>query len=386
MDPAQQPPNSLPQEPAHPSNNGPNFGQPPPQPASVNQTPYAPQPAYSSQPTTPPPQPGVVHPSPGNIILQWLTYAFWGWTVFAMSLLTGSVLANFIADAHTGGFTPYAVASVLVLLPISIVCDLFYSKQEPLKKTGAATIVLVIHAVLFALFGIGAVIAIVISLVTLFTSNSDTSGSQVALFTAIIVAILYAAVLLRTVNPPRFPWIRRYFIIFMTIVVGIVSVLGIVGPVAHERSTRNDRLIEDNLTYVESGINNFATKNKQLPSNLSDITLNGDALNGDAKKLVSLNLVKYTPNTKTDATALPNIQNLQTSKTNTLIATPQSKNLYYQLCATYVKATKNPNAPANDYLDDSDGYTSYLSAYEHPAGQVCYKLKTVVYNSLNPVQ
>lgn len=26
--------------------------------------------------------------NPGTIILQWLTYAFWGWTILAMSVLT----------------------------------------------------------------------------------------------------------------------------------------------------------------------------------------------------------------------------------------------------------------------------------------------------------
>jgi hypothetical protein len=68
-----------------------------------------------------------------------------------MSALTASVFAYFIAHSSDGKFMPFAIAAVLVLLPISIACDYFYSKQEPVKKTGAASIVMILHAVLFAL-------------------------------------------------------------------------------------------------------------------------------------------------------------------------------------------------------------------------------------------
>ena len=60
-------------------------------------------------------------------------------------------ISELLKDADVGSFDPYAVAAVLVLLPVSFITDFFYSKREPGKKTGAATIVMVIHAVLYAL-------------------------------------------------------------------------------------------------------------------------------------------------------------------------------------------------------------------------------------------
>lgn len=286
-----------------------------------------------------------------------------------MSLLTGAVLANFIADTDTGGFTPYAVAAVLVLLPISIVSDIFYSKHELPKKTGAASIVFVIHAVLFALLSIGALIGIVFSLVTMLTSSSDTSGNQVALYTSIIVAVLYGAVLLRTLNPPRFPFIKRFFVIFMAVVVGIISLLGIIGPVAHERATKHDRFIETNLSSVNNGITRYATANKSLPEQLSNLTLQGDA-----KKLADSGDVRYEANT------LPPSTRSSTIRSSTYTYTPP-KTLYYQLCVTYTKASKSSRYSSYGTTTDKDGYASYLSySAPHSAGEVCYKLKTTVYS------
>ncbi len=342
----------------------------PPAPVvSVDSTAQPPlQPVAPAAPESP-------HPAPGIIVLQWLTYAFWGWTVLVMSMLTGSVIASFVNDAETGGFTPYAIAAVLVLLPISIICDIFYSKSETHKKTGASALVFVVHAVIFALFGIGAVIAIVISLVTLFTSSSDTTSSQIALYTAIFVAILYAAVLLRIVNPVRFPWIKRFFILFMSVTIGVVSVLGIIGPVAHERSTRHDRLIEENIHAISNGVNDYADKNKRLPENLSAV-----GYTGDAKKLVDEGEIKYS----VIATSTPIQLQKNTGVNISQYIKPTA--LAYQLCVTFTKASKPSNYSSYSSYDnstDSEGYTTYISASKHAAGQVCYKLKTTPYSSIS---
>ncbi len=353
-------------QPLFPANNvsQPSPQQDPPQPQNPPYSPPSPehyQPSsgtFAPQPSQPNQSQVTGHISPNVIVLQWLTYAFWGWTVLAMALLTGAVLANFIASSETGGVAPYAIASVLVLLPISIVCDVLYSKHEPQKKTGAASVVLVIHAVLFALFGIGAVIGIVLSLVTLFTSSSATDSNQVSLYTFMIVSILYAAVLLRTLNPPRFPWVRRFFIIFMAVVVGLISILGIVGPVANERTTKDDKLIEQNLSSIKLDVDTYASQNKKLPDSLSSINLAGDA-----KKAVDANLVKYTPNTKQASvtTVTPTYTTTNSTYSSTIY--------YYELCANYKKASKSQYASyGTGTSTDSDGYSTYLTAYYHPAG------------------
>ncbi|HET9722078.1 MAG TPA: hypothetical protein VFP32_03585 [Candidatus Saccharimonadales bacterium] len=345
-----------------------NPTQPPlmPQPISTSSQPIYPQmPAYAPAQPIPPAAPTAPAASAGNIILQWLTYAFWGWTVLAMSFLTASVLASFMADADTAGFMPYTIAAVLVLLPISIACDHFYRKQEPDKKTGAASIVMVIHAVIFALFCIASLIAAVFSLVTMFTSSSDSSGKTVALLSSIIIFFLYAATFLRTIAPPRFPMIRRYFVGFMVVVVGIISILGFVGPVAKARETRNDKLIEDNISSLETSINSYAESNNQLPSSLDTLSLNGDT-----SKLVTDKLVEYKPNTRPAATT-----NYDTGYSASFSGVKQSYTYYYQLCVTYKKASKDQAPLYSDSLSD-DGYSSYISAYYHGAGNTCYKLKT----------
>ncbi len=310
--------------------------------------------------------------SPGLIVLQWLTYAFWGWTILAMSVLTISVLANFIAKAETGSFTPYGIAAVLVLLPISIACDVFYSRKEPAKKTGAASIVMVIHAVIFALFGIGAVIAIVFSMVSMLTSSGDSSDIQVALYSALIIAVLYGAAFLRTINPARIPVLKRGYIIFMTIVVGIIALLGVVGPVANERATRNDRLITSNINSLKYSIDSYAKNKNRLPDTLKDLDLTGDA-----KVLVDKNLVKYTANKQ------PASSEAKGTGTGIKRTTLTNMTYYYELCVTYTKELENrySSYDSSDNELDIDGYATYLDTNDgHSAGEKCYKIKTTKYN------
>lgn len=309
--------------------------------------------------------------SPGVIVLQWLTYAFWGWTVLALSALMGAVFATFIANANTSTLTTYAMAAVLVLLPLSLVCDIFYSKYEPTKKTGAATIVMVIHAVIFALFGIGSLIVAVFSVVQMLTSYVDSSVTQVALYTALVTFVIYLAVFLRTLNLEQFPWLRKFFIIFMLITAGIIGVLGIIGPVAYERATRDDRLIVENIHEIKQEIDEYAQTNKKLPDQLSQITPAGKA-----QELIERDLVKYTPNTLNSTTST------RTNNTKNLDILYEGKTtFYYTLCVDYKKPTSKDNSPNAliDYGTDKSGYSTYISAYDHPAGEVCYKVKTSEY-------
>lgn len=344
------------------------------QPPAIQTPPVSPivEPAASTAlaGVTPPSE----HSSPGLLVLQWLTYAFWGWTVLSMAILSATVLASFIGNADTGSFTPYGIAAVLVLLPIAIACDIFYSKQEPVKKTGPASLVMIIHAVLFALFGIASLIAIVVSIVSLFTSSGDTSATQVALYSAMIITTLYVVVFLRTINPEKMPWIRRFFPIFMAVTVGIITILGIVGPVATARLTRTDKLIENSLNLVEQDVDDYARTNNRLPRTLSDI-----GLKGDAQKLVDDNLVTYTANTK--PVYAPSRKQAASSGSYAVDTTSSqvSTTYFFELCVSYKKASSN--FKSNSYSNvGSDGYSDSLIAYQHPAGNICYKLKSTNYN------
>jgi len=152
----------------------------------------------------------------------------------------------------------------------------------------------------------------------------------------------------------------------MILIIGAICAFGIFGPTIEARLTRNDKLIESNLSTVGEAVNSYASKNSRLPDNLSVVTL----LN-DAKKLVTDNLVTY----KKDSAP--------TSATN-----EYGETFYYQLCVTYKKAKDYQYADTSTYSNGVDDYSDYVSAYYHPAGYYCYKLKAINYdmvpNSVHP--
>ena len=308
-------------------------------------------------------------PTASTLILQWLTYAFWGWAVLALSVLTGLVIFNFLKGSDNGDSTPYAIAAVIVLLPISVLCDYLYSKNEPHRKSGAALIIMVIHTVIFALFGIGALIIAVVSVVRLATSSGDSTSTISTLYTAIIITLIYGITFVRTLNPVPGSWIRKFYTIAMVVVVGVITVLGFVGPVASARLIRDDKLIEQNLPNLSQSINNYAQANKGLPQSLNQLQLTGDT-----HQLTIRDLVKYTANTKP---ALENSAN--SSRPDPSIYPPQQqgeKQFLYSLCVSYKMAKLSDSSYPKPIIEDSPnaGYTQYIVSYSHPAGNVCYKL------------
>ncbi len=344
--------------------------------------PSHPAPAPQLAAPAPPPAPASFEENTsGVLVLQWLTYAFWGWTVLAMSILTATVISSFIDKSSSNGFTPYGIAAVLVLLPIAAGCDFFYSKHEPSKKTGASALVMIIHAVIFALFGIGSLIVAVFSLISMFTSSSDTSGAQIGLYSAIVIFILYALTFLRTLNPGgRMSQLRRFYMVFMVIAVGIIGLLGLLGPVANAHKTRNDKLIESNLNDIEQGIDDYARVNKKLPNSLDAVDYKGDSA-----KLLDTRLVEYKASTL-PASSIPSPTSY--SRTTALnktaaAALPQDVTFYYQLCVTYKEASSDGYSSYNSPSRQTDDYTTDVSPYDHPAGHICYKIKTTNYGDGN---
>lgn len=314
----------------------------------------------TSPAVSPPATANLVKPvnSPGTIVLQWLTYAFWGWTVLAVVLLISLVISSAVGESDQGSFTPYAIAAALVLLPISLVCDYFYGKLEPAAKTGSAVVVMVIHAVIFALFGIGSLIGAVFAVVQLSTSSIESTPTKVALYTSLLATVIYAATFVRTLLPGGLAWIRLAYRGAMSALVLIFMVLAIIGPVAAARATRNDRLIVSGLSNVQSAINNYARKNSSLPASLDSIQ---NSTKGDAKSIIEQKLVEYTPNTKA----------ADKSRFDS------SMTYYYKLCVDFVKSTRGYGEDTI-YRPEED-YTTYISAYSHGAGKTCYKLKSEAY-------
>lgn len=281
--------------------------------------------------------------SPGLIILQWLAYAFWGWTILALAWLVSVIMTTAISNVDTSDTVPYAIASVLVLLPIAAITDLFYARREPAQKTGAAMVVMVIHAVLFALFGIGTLIIGVLSVVQLFIATGDTTTTKVTMYTAFIITLFYVITFLRTLNPAKNHRIVYGYIGLMSAAVGMFAVLGFTGPLTQASLTKDDRLIEKHLSSIPDTIRAYADEHRQLPQSLSDVKPQTDG----ARQLIDKNLVRYTPGNEADK---------------------------YTLCVTYKKSKTNPNTSRPYPAPDSE--SAYLFVYDHPAGEVCYNLTT----------
>lgn len=297
--------------------------------------------------------------SPGMLVLQWLTYAFWGWLILGVIWLVWINLANTISDTPMDEVVPYAMAAALVLLPLAFVVDLFYRKREPAKKHGVASVLMVIHAVVFALFGIGAlVIAVFLGLNLLIGSNlGDTDGQVVALLTLLSATVLYGLAFLRTLNPFKTQKVARIYGYGMLGLTLILLGLALAGPVMTSVSMRDDRRIDSHLPEVNRAINDYVRDNKQLPDSLANL----DYSDEEASKLVNDGLVEY----KKEGAHL----------SSSSLSMTQYR---YQLCVDYEK--ESGQSYGYDTTTD-DGYSSYLSTYQHDAGQVCYKLYTEVFDA-----
>lgn len=283
--------------------------------------------------------------SAGIIILQWLTYAFWGWTTLSLIWLAYIAVATAITQQDTSSMVPYAIAASLVLLPIAILCDVFYLRHEPVKKHGAAMVVMVIHAVIFALCGIGVLITAVLTMVQLsIGTTGETSGLVAWIITAGIGAVVYLLTFLRTLNPMATSLSARWYWITMLVVVGGFIIAGFVGPVAQARLVQDDRDLETNIELLASAINTRSLAVGHLPDTLGDITLSAKQ-----KELISKGLLTYVKESPA-ATSLE---------------------LRYQLCAVYKRQS---SYYSTEYTRPSEEYTSYVSTSMHGAGKVCYKV------------
>lgn len=331
------------------------------QPVSTEPTPLQTQ--AGGSPTGAIPEPA--RNTPGTLVLQWLTYAFWGWTVLALTWLTALSVSFFINrsdyNGDDGSGIAYSLAAVIVLFVISVICDWLYSKREPLPKHGASMVIMIIHAVIFALFGIGAVIAAVFAIVNMFIgSESSTDGPLTVLITSLIIAVVYGATLLRTLRPLRIRRITLVYGAFMALIVSAITVLGIVGPVIFAASTKDDRLIERGLVEVSEAVRNHTAKADALPKSLQDIR---EAVTGDGRQLIDRGMVEYVPGNEVSMSGSPTLPPAINSDTAVFD---------YTLCVTY-KAKKG-----GDYIRTQEYTERQVSpdTYAHPAGRVCYELTT----------
>ncbi len=287
--------------------------------------------------------------SPGVVVLQWLTYAFWGWLILGLIWLMSVILINAILGDPVDSAVPYAIAATIVLLPLAFVGDFFYRKHEPTKKEGAAMVIMVIHAVIFALLGIGSLVVGVFMGINMAINVSRATDEQtVALLVAFFAAVLYAGAFLRTLNPTKAKTATRIYGVSMLVLTVGLLIAAFVGPLAKSAETRYDRLIEENLQSVQMSVDAYISSNDQLPTSLSDVSFSRDA-----QLLVDDNRVEYTPVDGNVTTELG------------------GKAFHYELCVEY-QQQRNKDEVHNQ-INKNEFTSDYLDTYAHDAGRTCYK-------------
>lgn len=342
--------------------------------------------------------PGVKQLNPITLVLQWLTYAFWGWFALAMSWLS-YVSFLFFTDASNRGdsdwstIVAYPIAAVVVLFLMAAVTDFFYMRREPAHKTGVATAIMVIHTVIFALCGVGLVVAAVFTVIQLMLSASTSSnpGLLALLYMALVGVLIYAILVARTTLVAK---LKRLPVIAMGILGAIALlfvVLCITGPMMRSLATKQDRQVESALSLIQSSVVDYTRENNKLPTSLDKMTFTTqyDSIkDADVKALLKKGVIEYTPNVKS-----MNKNDYGLSQDDYLRSS--TVKYYYQLCATYTHDKNGSNSSRYTPYSESDSYISdgssssdsdYIDWYSHKAGRQCYTLQATSnnYSTIHP--
>lgn len=201
---------------------------------------------------------------------------FWGLTVLALASLTISVFQRLMVGTDSSTFNYYMVATLVILLPLAFACDVIYAKQEPEKKVGAASRIMAAYAIIFALFGIGALLSIAWNIVAWATgSGVDHSSSEADITSALFIFLYYLVTFMRTLNPTHRAWMPKVYRFTMLGIVIVFIILGFTKPTLGSKpavSTNSSSSLSSSLGGSGSGTssstpsNNFGPNGKLEPS------------------------------------------------------------------------------------------------------------------------
>lgn len=315
------------------------------------------------------------HGAGGIMVLQWLSYAFWGWFGVAFAWLTGVVVAYFVTGNSTDVVTSlsYPLASVIVMGVLAAVTDIIYARREPAQKIGGANAIMLVHVVLFVLIAVAAVITAVFACISMLLNTDPSAGTDaqvIVIWTSVSTILVFGLTAVRALFGGKKPLFRRIHWIAMGVGAVAVIVLSFVGPVAGVQSTKDDRIIEEGLPTVSTAIRTYVVDNGTLPTTLSQLKKD-DAVDSSAAmdQLIDRNMVRYTPNVKpatsNDYSELYGYNSYKPGKT-----------YYYRLCVTYAHIKKSSGLYTSDTTSTaSGGYESYLYVYTHGKGEKCYDME-----------
>lgn len=369
----------------------------------VTEKPEQATPPATENVSSPAPSPATAkegHTSGGLLVLQWLSYAFWLWFSISVSVLAGIVINYFVSGSKSyqwGNELAYPLASVIIMLVIALVADKVYAKHEPAKKSGGANVIMLLHVVPFILIGIGALVTVVFSCITMLL-NSDplasVDGPLKIMAVSLIVALLFGLISARAFYGGNSKVRRITWLAAAVLAIGFI-IAAIAGPAMDAIRTKDDRLVEQALPSLASDIRTYASENNKLPAQLGDVTHEDTYLSAAVQKLIDSKLVTYKANTIASASSSYDPTDVNVSScVDTAVSgvcydrtakAPYAgvKRFYYQLCTTYKREKKS----AYSYTDDAnytvgssagvaaDYRSSYVTSIDsHPAGEVCYNL------------
>ncbi len=346
---------------------------------------------------TPPSAPHAHNENSGGVlVLQWLTYAFWGWFGVSTIWLAATVFTYFVTHSSSvewSGLLAYPLAAVIILFIIALITDILYRRREPVKKVGAANVIMLLHVVPFVLIAISGLITVVFCLITMVLNSSPlktTDGPFITMLTSLVGVLIYATLAARVFFGGRKAVVRTVALsLFGVLAIGLI-IAALVGPASDAVRTKQDRLIEEALPSLSSDIRSYVSKNNKLPEKLTDITHTDTDNSAMVQQMIDEKLVTYKPNTlpsSTGNTYNPDDEAMTTTKSSagaSILPYPTTgKKYYYQLCVTYKGEKKSSYNYTNDMNSTTSGnagvasdyrYNTVYSISSHPAGNVCYNL------------
>ncbi len=312
--------------------------------------------------------------TPAVVILQWLTYAFWGWAALAMTILS-SIVASFVISGQSQGVEPlaYFIGAVVVILPIALVCDLIFSKNERNHKAGVALVIMVIHTVLYALLAVAGLASVVFALISMLLPTADTTWPVVWLLTSLVATVSYALVLLRIIYP-RVGTKLRLLVRTLLVLLALTAVVwAIAGPITQSIVRRDDNYTQAAAFSTTGLISGYAYQEGTLPASLDAVQAyvdEGYYVDNESQLAIEQSIANET------ITYKPNIQKPTEDATG--------KTFYYEICVVYQYDDPVRQEGSKDfYLDyttssERDSAMPVLNGTSDKAGEHCYELYVTV--------
>lgn len=288
--------------------------------------------------------------------LQRITYASWAWLAVSL-LLLGQVLFEYMNASGQYALLEQLSSSIIfpfyatvILLIISIVADLFYSRRVIINKEKEANKTLTKYTRIYIIMISAAFITFwAIFIETLWRPWPPLSSSQAGFETSIIVVFFYLlALLTRVIFVKKFKYVRIISWLLMISIVVAMLVASFNGPIAERKDNQKQWAIDT----IEREIRHYAYVHNRLPDSLENLEFKRNSVDANAaKSAIKNNLISY--------------RKLDSKVSNNNSWKPHD----YQLCSTYDKIIFH-EIFSNFFKSSEDTIESIHSGEYH-----CYDLK-----------